>query len=484
MTQPGITTTELDGALGTVPANSNVVAIVGVSSAGTANTPAAYGSKTQLATDFGYGPLVEMAARCIDYGLVPLVVKTAAATNQGAMGSIDTSHVTGTLTGFVTHTASTYPFDDYQVRVLIIAGGTTGTAGITYQYSLDDGRTWSATQSLGTSLVLAIPNTGVSFTLTTGKTAVAGDYFRTVTTAPYPTASEATAALTPLQNSATPFELAILSFPIDGTMFDALETAFAAMATAGKPRGYIGGFRMETDGESASTYKTAFETALAAKATTYGSICASSAQVSSSVSGRAYARPTVFAAAPLAASVSAEVDIADVNLGPLTGVSLVDSNGNPVYHDESITPGLDDDRALVLRSWGNDVQGVYVNRPRLFSANGSDFSLIPHRRVMNLARIAVRAYLIRRLNRPVKVDTKTGYILEAEAREIEAGGRAALRAVLGDVPKASGWSFVLHRDDNILSTKTIHVDVRIIPLGYVETIVETIAFVNPALAAA
>ena len=190
-----------------------------------------------------------------------------------------------------------------------------------------------------------------------------------------------------------------------------------------------------------------------------------------------------FAVAPLVASVPEHIDVADVNLGAIVGASLTDANGNNVYHDESINPGLDDDRACTLRTWDGDVQGVYVTRPRVFSANGSDFSILPLRRVMNRARIAVRSFLIRRLNQPVLLDKRTGYILEKEALEIEAGCNAAIRSVLGAEPMASGWSTAVHRDDNILTTKTMNVDVRLVPLGYVEFINETIAFENPALAA-
>lgn len=480
MTQPNVSTTEIDGALGVIPTGSKVLAVVGVSSSGATATPAGYGNKKSLVAGFGVGPLVEMAARAIDLGCVALVCRTGQ-TTDGAMGTIDDSTVTGTAASFITHTASTKPLDDYQVRVLITTGGTTGTAGIVYQVSFDGGRNYGPKTALGTALIIAPSGTGVSFTITTGKTFVAGDYFSVTTTAPAPNATEVGTALDAIKNSATQWGVAGLAFPIDGTIFDTVETKFAAMSTAGKPRAYVGGFRIPTDSESESTYKTAFETAFSTRATTYGSICVGAAQIASAVSGRAYRRAWAFHVAPLTASVEEHIDVADVNLGAASGVSLVDANGNNVYHDESINPGLDDDRACVARSWDGDIQGTYVNRPRLLCADGSDFTIMPMRRVMNLARIAMRAYLIRRLNRPVRVDKKTGFILEAEAREIEAGGNAVLKAVLGGSPKASGWSCVVHRDDNLLSTKTMHVDTRIIPLAYVETIVETEGFTNPAL---
>lgn len=487
MTLPGLNTTELDGALGSIPSGAKILAVAGVCSSGTPNAPAGYGNKRALYADFGVGPAVEMASRAIDAGCVVLICRTGQ-TTDGAMGTIDDAAVTGTAKTFITHTSGTKPLDDYQVKVLVTTGGTTGTAGIVYQVSLDGGRTYGPKTALGTALTIAPSTTGVSFDITTGKTLVAGDYWTVTTTAPAPNASEVTSALTALQNSATQWGVAGLAFPIDGTIFDVVETAFAAMSTAGKPRAYVGGFRIPTDTETESTYKTAFETALSAKATTYGSICAGAVQLVSSlqggyIKGSSFRRPVCFHVAPATAAVEEHIDIADVNLGPATGAALADTNGNNAYHDESINPGLDDDRACTLRTWDGDVQGVYVTRPRIFCANGSDFSIMPLRRVMNLARIAIRGYLIRRLNRPVQVDKRTGYILEAEAQEIEAGGNAILKAALGGTPKASAWSFTVRRDDNLLSTKTMNTETRIVPLAYPETINNAIGFENPALVA-
>jgi hypothetical protein len=100
---------------------------------------------------------------------------------------------------------------------------------------------------------------------------------------------------------------------------------------------------------------------------------------------------------------------------------------------------------------------------------------------MSLAESALAAYFIRRLNAPVQVDPDTGYILEEEALEIEDGAIKAMEAVLLDKPKASGVQFTLSRTDNILSTKTLTGDARIVPLGYTETLNISVGYTNPAL---
>jgi hypothetical protein len=209
-------------------------------------------------------------------------------------------------------------------------------------------------------------------------------------------------------------------------------------------------------------------------------LCAGAGELTSSASGRKYLRPYAFVEAARQASVSEEINTADVNLGPIVGFSIRDANGNAKHHDESLNPGLDDARFCVARTW-EGLQGVYCNRPRLFSAAGSDFQLLTHRRVMNLAHETLRAYFLRRLNSPIRVNKTTGFILESEAAEIEAGALAALEAVLLAKPKASGCEVSISRTDNLLSTKTITGQARIIPLAYSEFIDLDLGFSNPAL---
>jgi hypothetical protein len=200
----------------------------------------------------------------------------------------------------------------------------------------------------------------------------------------------------------------------------------------------------------------------------------------SGVQAKNFRRPLLFALAGVQGNVSEEVNVADVNLGALRGASITDSNGNPTEHNEALYPGLDDARFITARSW-DGYPGVYITRPRILSTPTSDFQIIPYRRVLNLAEAVLREYFVRRLNRPIRVDTKTGYILEADAVEIEGGARAAMRSALLAKPKASGVQFVLSRFDNVLSTKTLTGTARVLPLAYPEFIEITIGFANPAM---
>jgi hypothetical protein len=477
MTQPSVTITELDGALGVLPPSAGrLLAVVGAASKGPVNTPAAYARVRDLVADFGDGAGVEAAAAFIDRYARPVLFVRPTIAATGSVGSV--TH-TGTGTSVATVDVASAPTDDYEVRVSFVVGGTRGTAGATYQVSLDGGRTYGPVTALGTAT--AITAGGVTLNLAAG-TFVAGDEYAARSTGPQWTSTEIGNALTALANSAVQWEQAHIVGAIDPTSFDVIETKFAGMAAAGKYRSWIGSVRMPNSGETESAYAAALATAWASKASTHGALCAGACKMISGVSGRAYRRPVSFPFSVIQGGVSEEVDVADVNVGNLTGVSIRDVNGNVDEHDESINPGLDDLRFVTLRTW-DGLAGVYVNRPLLFSAQGSDFQLVPHRRVLNLAHGALRAYFIRRLSKPVLVSQSSGYILEPEALEIEAGARQAMADVLLAKPKASGVQFSLSRVDNILSSKTLTGDARVTPLAYPEAIDLEVGFFNPALQA-
>jgi hypothetical protein len=476
MTQPNVSITELDGALAVLPPSAGkLYAIAGYSTSGPLNMPASFARTKDVIATYGAGPLVEKACAYIERFGKPVVIIRTGSSTAGTPGTLVITGVTGTSVVTVTGV----PNDDYEALFKVLNGGTIGVAGILYQWSLDGGRNWSAATALGTANTFAFPGAGGLGLAFAAGTLVAGDNVSTRTTTPAPSAAELGAGLDALAASATNWEIVTPAGTIDGTAFDTLELKLAALAAQGKYRAWIADARMPNVGETEAQYKTALDGIFGSKATVYGMLCAGACKITSSVTGRKYRRPISFIVGAREAASSEEVNNADPNLGPL-GVTIRDANGNPDEHDESVNPGLDDSRFTTLRTI-DGLQGVYVNRPRLFSPAGSDFQLLPHRRVMNLGHAALRTYFMRRLNKPVLVDALTGYLLEEEALEIEAGALAVMRATLTAKPKASGVMFALSRTDNLLSTKTMTGDARIIPLAYPEFITLTVGFYNPAL---
>lgn len=477
MTLPAVNLNELDGALGILPPSSGkLAAFVGAASSGPFATPATFGRTKDIITNFVDGPVVEAACSHVLLTGKPAIIVRSAQSVPAAAGAVDSSGKTGTSAVTTTGTAQ---HDDYEVVFKVINGGTIGVAGITFAWSLDGGNNFSPSAALGTANTFTIPGSGVVLAFGAG-TLVVGDQVTFRTTAPQWNASDLTAALTALGNTAAIWEICEIVGAVDGTAFDAIETAFTAMRAAGKRRAWVANTRIPALAESEATYLGSLSTAFVSKTTKQGSMCAGSCRMTSAVSGRYYQRPVSYIYALREASSSAEVNQADINLGSLP-VAIADANGNPLFHDEAINPGLDDARFVTLRTIPGE-EGVYFTRPRIFSASGSDYDIMPKRRVMNIAEDALYAYLIRRLNKPIQVDSATGFILEHVALEIEDGAEAAVKAALMAVPMASDVTVAVSRTDNILSTKTLSGDLRVVPLAYPEMINFTTGFTNPALA--
>lgn len=476
-----VNVTKLDGQLGQLPidALSKYLAVLGPATSGPLNTPQAMSRPKDIITTFGSGAMVEEACFFAQrYGRTVIPIRTDFTT----AGSAGTLVATFTGTSVPTFDGTANSNDDYDLLWVAVAGGTIGVAGITFQWSLDGGRTMSAVTALGTATTFTIPGTGtpgVKINFGAG-TVIAADKITSAPTQPIPNAAQLATALTALQNSSLPWEFANMAFPIDAALFDQLETSFAAIQATGRHRVWQGGFRRPNVAESEATYKTAFDAIFSVKSTTIGTVWAGDAKTASAVTGRNYRRRTSVACGARAASVSEEVNIAEIDQGAIPGVTIVDANGNPENHDELVNPGLDDSRAAVLRSWPGRA-GAFVNRPLILSPSGSDFTIMPYARIFNLYLETIIPYLQRRLNKPIRVKASNGRILEADALEIESTALRLLQSVLTTKPKASGVQFSCRRDDNLLSTRILTCDGGIIPLVYPEKINFSLGMVNPAL---
>ena len=456
-----------------------------MSSVGTVDLPATYARVSDVTAAFGDGPLVEAAAYYIEKYGRPVVLVRTGQTTVGAFPAGAVVVFAGTGTSVVTvDNVGTAPWDDYEFYFKVIVGGTIGTPGITFQWSLDGGRTLSPVTALGAATDFTFPLSGAAGSEATidfaAGTLVAADLVTFRGDAPLWNGTEIGTALDALFATSIAWENAHIVGAVDGTSFDVIDPKFTGAITSGKYRAWIGHTRMPDLAETEAAYLVAMAAIFDSKATVHGEICSGAAKTISGVTSRQYRRPVSFPVASREGFVSEEVNIGDVNLGPLPGISIRDANGNADEHDESLNPGLDDSRFTVLRTW-DDFQGVYVNRPRILSAAGSDFDLFTKRRVLNITHAILRPYFIRRLNKPILVDEATGFILESEALEIESGALAAMRSALLAKPKASAVQFVLSRFDNVLSTKTLTGTARVIPLAYPEFVDLEIGFLNPAL---
>lgn len=159
--------TEARGPVAT-PANvDNLAVVMGCTSLGSGLSSFFLTPSAAIAAR-GYGDAVDTLTQIISQKQpggsprLPAAIYTTIEDTAGVHGTLDAMNVTGTAVPVV---GSSTPLGTYQAAVLVVAGGTIGTTGITYRTRLGQGSAWGALQRLGTLDSIAIANSGVSFVL-------------------------------------------------------------------------------------------------------------------------------------------------------------------------------------------------------------------------------------------------------------------------------------------------------------------------------
>ena len=409
------------------------------------------------------------AATVIVPGCSLLTVAIAGTAVLNDTVSISTAGVvtpTGTGTQVFT-VSSASPVDAYNAIVTIVAAGALGTA--TFTYSLDGGNTTSPVLLVPASGLYVIADTGLVLTFT--GVCTAGDYFTFTTSAASFSNTDLATAMTAILADPRAWAYihvlgAAASSAASATQLAALDTQLGTAAASYRfARGIIEAF-VDTDAGAIAAFNTSASTRVAVGQQT--------ANLVSVINGRIQPRNVAWLAAARAAKVPPSEDLGRVASGACVGVVKLN-------RDEQATPGLDAARFTTARSIIGR-QGYYLTNGRLMSPAGSDFTYWQNGRVMDIAAATVRQALLIYLNDSVRVDPLTGFILEVDARHIEAYVDGQLRAALTQPGYASDVNFQVSRTQNILSTNTLATTTRVTPLGYAKAITVDIGFVNPALA--
>jgi hypothetical protein len=359
--------------------------------------------------------------------------------------------------------------------VVCTTGGALGAAQFTY--SLDGGNTVKGPLLVPASGKYAPADTGLL--LTFANALVATDAWSCSTTSAGFTTTDLTNAMNAaladprtwgivhvVGAASTVSGAAAVAAALDGLLTTAEKTLFRYA------RGIVE-FPSDTDGNTLN--------AVASTVSARVCPCAGFAYVRSQLNGSQW---YASAAWPFAARLNAiplSEDPGRVLTGGLTNTALSGANTTlPKGRDEAATPGLDAGRFTTLRTLTGRA-GVFVTAGRTLANPGSDYSLIQMGRVMDVACAATRDVLLDQLNATVRVDPDTGQILEKDAQAIENEVGARLAAVLVNPGDASAASVVVNRTANILSSQTLYVSVRVVPLGYARAISTDIGFQNPAI---
>jgi len=431
----------------------------------------------QVSTDGGatYGAAFVSAATVMLPGVSFVTIACSAGTytagDTWTIGTDGTVVFSGSGNNGVT-LSTACPVDAYALVVTCTSGGALGAAQFTY--SLDGGNTTSGTLLVPASGKYVIPDTGILLTFTNAL--VTTDAWSCpVTTASYASGDLTTAMTAALADARTWGFVHVIgpasSVANAATLLASLDTQLATAASAYRFAAGLLEVPTDTDANTISGFAASSSLRVAA--------VAGYEWQTSGLNGRQMSRPAAWTVAARAAQAAVSDDLGKVISGPLTGASFKATNSAlAAGRDETATPGLDAARFTTLRSLIGR-QGVFITTGRIMAPGGSDYSLWQNRRVMDVACSTVRNTLLNFLNSSVRVN-KDGSIYENDARTIEAQCVADLNAALVQPGDASSASVVVNRSANILSTQTLPVSIRVVPLGYAKTISVDIGFTNPA----
>lgn len=450
MAAPSVSITKLDGNTGVAsPSSKGVCAIIAAASSGTANQATSMSKAQTVLATFGYGVLTDYASYVLAVAKNPVVLIKATASTVATYSAMT---FVGTGTSVPTATSATFPIDDFNVLVTCTTGGTRGTPGIAYTYSLDGGLSTSSVQALGSATAIVIPNSGVSISLATG-TLVAGDTIACTTVGPKMSTGDLSTALEALRIANLPWEFVLVgSHDATSTSVGILDTWLQLREAEGRFRGFFCNSRMKSSGEDEPTFLTAMTTAFGGTASIRGCVGTDGGNVVSAIPGRGVTqkRQTALALAARTMAIPYGQDPAYVRTGPVLGFGLPDSNGNPSNHDENYYGGLDAQRLVTLRTFDRKA-GTFLTNANVISTTGSDYVYVQHVRTMNRALELTFDVLTNELSRGVNTNPKLGplgevYVAEEDAKKIEQLVNQSIAELRGQV---ADLRFVLSRTDNI-----------------------------------
>lgn len=488
MPTPALEFTILSSGLGNVaPSPAGTVAIFGCSSGGTAATVQdSYRRSDNLVTDYGYGPGPDLAAQCIQSGIPTIFVKVATSTPGAATA------VTHTGTGTSVMTVTGTPYDQYDVIVTPTLSGTAGSdPEPQFTISLDGGETTSRPIPMPSNRVYSglAATTGMTLNFTAA-TIVEDDTYEFTTTPPTWAAADVATAIDALRTNVREAGLGYVVGACSKSSADTILASVVQFLSLDKFIRFLVEARdIATSGETEAQWMASISADFATFTTDYMGVAAGACLSTSALTKVEFRRNVGGLALVRAARRNIGRDVGAVadgalcpnyggtnDTGPLAGVPV-----DTVYHDEKLNPGLDDNRFLTVTSF-TGITGYYITNPNLMCSPTSDFTLLQYGRVIDEAARVARVFFTQLLSSDVRLNRRTGFILERDALAIESGCNGQLNAALVATGQASAAQCVVSRSDNISVTKTLTVSIGVIPLGYIKVASITLFFQNPVFA--
>jgi hypothetical protein len=469
MYPPGQQLTVRDGGIGLSSTAAALPLVVGVTAGGSVDTLYQYTDPNQLRDLHLGGPAVEMAVPVINAAGGCYLLKTSSST--AASNGTVTKTTVSTSTGTITVAGSArLPFE------VIIRIKATGALGVgKFDYSLDDGYTFSEELTIPSGGTYAIPNSGpLTLTFVPGGGPIifeVGDKHEFDCVAAHYTTTNIASAITAFLSQIGAgyvhrvFFAGKNSSAANGaTMAAAIATHMSTLQT----NGYYARALMDGGNDTAANIKTSF----ASFADSRVGICFGDADVVSMASFAGWGvpkQPSVTVLAERAAGADLSENLGRKESGTLRGVRAIS-------HDESVTTLFSEaDKINTLRSFRGE-SGFFSTNGYLKSPAGSDFLYwdwgctidVMCRTVFS----AQRTWLLKKLR---SLTDGTGKIDPRDGSRINAFVRRQLKTALLDPTNiegyrghVSGLSYKVDETTNFLSSREVYSNGFAVPLVPIE----------------
>ena len=159
-----------------------------------------------------------------------------------------------------------------------------------------------------------------------------------------------------------------------------------------------------------------------------------------------------------------------------TNIALAAFGDGTKYRDldAAVVESLDTSRYIFLRTY-DGLSGAFFNDNHTLDAATSDYAYISDVRTMDKAVCGVRAYLLPKLGRPMKVDAATGKLDRTAVEHLITTGNKPLEE-MEKAGELSGYRFDIDPDQNILATSRVRGVIKNVAVGVMRNLDIEIGF--------
>lgn len=464
---PGVRTDVKDGGLGMVAdAADGQRAITGVSSKGPVGVPVSFSDPTQVVVKLGIGPLSSALVWQLAKAGGSVVAMRCPASIAGAIVP-DPNNPAQVVE------ASGATLELLDLVVVITDDGPVGESAFTF--SLDGGDNVSI--PIATSAVFEIPGTGVTLSFTSVDPYVLGSAYRFAVSAPEASVGDVQTAVRTLLDANMLFEYIHVAQPTDNGMWAALAALREEAITKGRRIFMIA--ETEAPGGDPDVW---LQNLLVQKELFEANgvlLSAAFMEVVDPITGRLVVQNMAHELGARLSRSPVSENPGWVQNGPIQGGIVAAPFRETEFGKQ---PLYNNSHALALDTAGFTAIHQIPNRGGYFFVDGrmaaprtSDYASVTNERVMNKAVTLIEAALTDHIQEAVDpVD------LEVSLAALVADAEAPIRFMraLGEI---SGGRVVIPPGQDVLSTRTLMVQVRIVPLGYLRDIILDIGLENPYL---